>query len=831
MCKSKIFLFLLTTITILIGLNACSKSIEYTIYFETNGGNLIQPIKTDGKSSALLPTIPLKDGYLFDGWFFDEDTFLEPFTTDSFIQEKLTDDITVYAKWQMIEYQITYELFFGMNDPSNPSVFTIEDEEIHLQNPQRFGYAFLGWYIDENLLTLFDFDSIAYEDITLYAKWEELSVDKTYYLPTFNVLNLNPHNSIDSNSEELFQLLTDSLFEWDFDWIAAREILLNEGHIEVADTITFYDWFKAGHSTSELPYNCYPTMASGYPISMDEDGLVWRITLREDLVFEDGTMIDSSTFEYSWKMLLDPLLKNSHAIEIYQGLSLLNAEAYFSQIDVPVEFEEVGFQIIDPYTFEITLDTPKTSWDVMRALTTNSTGVVHPIQYEDGMNEFRTYTTYGTKDNPLVGYGPYVLSNWEPNELYYFTRFDEYYDVDRYQMKEIQYNVYDSQIGIVADFKDGLLDMIPLTGEDYLEMEYTGNVHLSPTSTSFRFALNALGSNEYSMNPMLSRFEFRKALFYAINREELTVSFRKFSNPSIGFIGSVYYATPYSPITYRSSLFGREVLADFSPDTYGYDPILAKELFDQAYADAVSSGDILDGDIVHLEYKFNDLETSQLFEHWLKSSLEEIFNAGENIFQLDLVGVSSSALNKDTENGDFEMIFTGWQGVNYDAPYFLGQVYNSKLDYMVEKGIDTANMIITVELPYSKVALSRWIDAYLLLEAPTIKQTEAYQKWVTLYDRFIGDHLTVTYDELSNIAYEELWNEIDLNYLGKNADFDQITAAMERILLEQMISIPLFTRTNVFVSSGRVAYVSNDFHPIIAFNDLRYTYFSMLGSY
>ena len=47
---------------------------------------------------VVLPPTPTKEGYIFDGWYRDKDTWQEPFTEDPF-SEMQTEDLTVYAKW------------------------------------------------------------------------------------------------------------------------------------------------------------------------------------------------------------------------------------------------------------------------------------------------------------------------------------------------------------------------------------------------------------------------------------------------------------------------------------------------------------------------------------------------------------------------------------------------------------------------------------------------------------------------------------------------------------------------------------------------------------
>lgn len=62
------------------------------------------------------------------------------------------------------------------------------------------------------------------------------------------------------------------------------------------------------------------------------EGLVYKITLRDDLKWEDGTSIDARDFAYSMKRMLDPEYLNFRADDQYQGsLKIHNAEKYLKQ--------------------------------------------------------------------------------------------------------------------------------------------------------------------------------------------------------------------------------------------------------------------------------------------------------------------------------------------------------------------------------------------------------------------------------------------------------------------------------------------------------------------
>ena len=82
-----------------------------------------------------------REGFDFEGWF-----------TDSLLTQKITEipannteDVTVYAKWKLVVYKITYHMNGGNNHPDNPGTFTIEDFPVQLKVPTREGFRFYEW--------------------------------------------------------------------------------------------------------------------------------------------------------------------------------------------------------------------------------------------------------------------------------------------------------------------------------------------------------------------------------------------------------------------------------------------------------------------------------------------------------------------------------------------------------------------------------------------------------------------------------------------------------------------------------------------------------------
>ncbi len=147
---------------------------EYEVTFVANGGTEVnaQTIAYGGK--ATQPTAPTKKGYAFLGWYAEGSETAYDFAA------AVTGDLTLTAKWEAIEYTISYVLNGGTNG-ENPATYTVETETIVLNAPNRTGYVFLGWYDKEeggNKVTEIAKGSTG--NVTLYAVWEAEEYEVTF---------------------------------------------------------------------------------------------------------------------------------------------------------------------------------------------------------------------------------------------------------------------------------------------------------------------------------------------------------------------------------------------------------------------------------------------------------------------------------------------------------------------------------------------------------------------------------------------------------------------------------------------------------------------------
>ncbi len=153
-----------------------------------------------------------------------------------------------------------------------------------------------------------------------------------------------------------------------------------------------------------------PDLAEG--CEADDAGVVYTCTLRDGIMFHDGTPITAEDFKYSIERAADAAL-HSETAPLYLGdivgvTEKLNGEA-----------EEVaGVEVVDARTVRITIDEPKEYF--LAKLTYPSAAIVDrrtvdPLGFDWWMSA------------DINGSGPYRLARWEEGEVVILQRFDDYH--------------------------------------------------------------------------------------------------------------------------------------------------------------------------------------------------------------------------------------------------------------------------------------------------------------------------------------------------------------------------------------------------------------------
>lgn len=142
--------------------------ISYDIIYALDGGqnHVDNPESITIEDEDISLKNPTKEGYRFDGWYVDALFEDEVETIDL---SDFSDTYTLYAKWEIETYTITFIANGGSNVDDMTATFGTLIEAP--SEPTREAYSFEGWYIDREYVTKFDFDTMPAYDITLYAHW------------------------------------------------------------------------------------------------------------------------------------------------------------------------------------------------------------------------------------------------------------------------------------------------------------------------------------------------------------------------------------------------------------------------------------------------------------------------------------------------------------------------------------------------------------------------------------------------------------------------------------------------------------------------------------
>ena len=143
--------------------------------------------------------------------------------------------------------------------------------------------------------------------------------------------NWNEFTYADNNDTQILSYIGSSFFEYDYKFendqkYNADGTINKDAIVPGAYTTNYSAATKLEDVTSTVDAKW------GYTDEQKEEGgYAWKITLRDDLKWDDGTAITAADFVYSMKMLLDPDFMNYRANTYYDTLRIKNSKAYFYQ--------------------------------------------------------------------------------------------------------------------------------------------------------------------------------------------------------------------------------------------------------------------------------------------------------------------------------------------------------------------------------------------------------------------------------------------------------------------------------------------------------------------
>lgn len=143
---------------------------KFNLTYKFNGANVIDEPSYFRFGTAPKLESPIRDGYVFTGWYFDENCTKA--VTDDATEWSTASNRTLYAGWKGCSYKITYKLNGGSIKKAPQSY--VYKEPANIPKASRKGYTFAGWYLDSKCKTkVTDSSYNTTGDKTFYAKWEK----------------------------------------------------------------------------------------------------------------------------------------------------------------------------------------------------------------------------------------------------------------------------------------------------------------------------------------------------------------------------------------------------------------------------------------------------------------------------------------------------------------------------------------------------------------------------------------------------------------------------------------------------------------------------------
>lgn len=380
-----------------------------------------------------------------------------------------------------------------------------------------------------------------------------------------------------------------------------------------------------------------PGVAEKWDIS--EDGKTYTFHLG-DRKWSDGKPVTAQDFEYGIKRLLNPETASDYA---FAGYCILNGYEYNTKkITDP---SQVGVKAIDDKTLEIKL---VNTAPYFLAYTNNA--CFYPCR-QDLVEKYGSSFALEAANN--VYNGPFILKEWKHEEGVTLEKNPNYWNQDAIKLDTVNILQVADANTAVNMYENGELDFVNVPTA--LVEKYAGKdkVYMNGAIDWLRLNLNSAGK------PWLANQDFRKALNYALDREDYVKAATK----------NLYF--PYTRLTLPmvNGVNGKKYTEECPIDVYPTkaDAAKAKEYLTKA----MTALNITDPSKMTIEIKTSDDDTAKhiaevIQDQWTK-------NLGITV-SIKLVTYKQKLA--DDTGKQYDAIYNGWMP-DYDDPMTYIELFES----------------------------------------------------------------------------------------------------------------------------------------------------------
>lgn len=435
--------------------------------------------------------------------------------------------------------------------------------------------------------------------------------------------------------------------------------------------------------------------------------------------------------------------------------------------------------------------------------------------------------SYCTTQEKSASWGPYKLTNYQDQKTYTVSRNDKWFGyglpqyANQYQTDAIVTEKIEGWDTAWLAFQKGNLDGIGMNVKIAADYRTSKRAYFTPETWTFDLNIqsNANSRTDKRNNLLLNYADFRKAISLSLDRDDYCAKNNPSSQAALGLLNSMYYYDVENGKVYRESIQAKEAILnaygatknadgswkvgettytdieDALDATTGYNLTLARQLVENAIAQAKTDGKYSDGEEIILTYgiETQSADTDRV-KNWFQAAFDNMTKGTsiEGKVKIEYFMFSSATWSEQFSAGEYDLCFGAWGNAAFNPAYLL-----------CETQISAENRYAT-----------NWDPKTVSV---TVKATPDDKHKDGLY----------TYNL-------EQWRLILQGKDGCPVNFknfpmeDQLAAlgAVETAILKVYYSIPVFSRYSASLMGYKVDYVSYEYNTFMGYGGIRYMTFN-----
>lgn len=435
--------------------------------------------------------------------------------------------------------------------------------------------------------------------------------------------------------------------------------------------------------------------------------------------------------------------------------------------------------------------------------------------------------SYCTTQEKSASWGPYKLTNYQDQKTYTVSRNDKWFGyglpqyANQYQTDAIVTEKIEEWDTAWLAFQKGNLDGIGMDVKIAADYRTSKRAYFTPETYTFDLNIqsNATSRTDKRNNLLLNYADFRKAISLSLDRDDYCAKNNPSSQAALGLLNSMYYYDVENGKVYRDSIQAKEAIlnaygatknADGSwkvgENTYtdiedaldattGYNLTLARQLVENAVAQAKADGKYRDGEEIILTYGIETQSANtDRVKNWFQAAFDNMTKGTsiEGKIKIEYFMFSSATWSEQFADGEYDLCFGAWGNAPFNPAYLLCETQISDEKRYAVKW-DPKTVSVTVKA------------------TPDDKHEDGVYTYNLEQWRNILQGKDNTLPNFKNFPME-----------------DQLTAlgAVETAILKAYYSIPVFSRYSASLMGYKVDYISYEYNTFMGYGGIRYMTFN-----